>query len=625
MTDLKQLIMEKLAEIGEEGNKALFEKAFKFLADNQFFGAVWKENEGSLLIPPKDAKGLAGRLGLFMEHQDKTKEEKLHFLKADLEERFPITMGRLSLLHSRAKGPLAEEIYPFYDFLAAHLEIEVHLMGNKELERFAEKMDGSTTKTAVEELAFFTGWMKSRYQTAYSMEIKVKKRTDNRATEAYDLATICKLYFFHFNEEYTQMIGLYEKACDDPRYADTILYVSVHLLCSLRDPDIKLLPLPEVDSPSDILCRIREGSLSEEEATRALRSVMNSLGCIAPVPNKTQDAADVPEVYLFVPTSLRAHFGKLFLICAAHVQISGRPFLSRKVSSYWDLLDLVGPEMAEPFRERDISPTAFSKSFMQGIALLAGQKGEGNALQRAMLGYQLASRARSHKQGYGSFAEATAAYLKDNALTGLGPSMIACELFERGVLSSIPSMLLSLVFPGEFEDLAFSQQTRLIQELGMDALQVERVMESFQKARARAEDTVREVLGLPGEERKEGIKSILHNMAAGMAPGKDGGIFCFMTALDRPCPFPRKKHCLGCRFRIDTRATLFQLGAEYKRLSRLHKEAQTPGEKLKYRLLLSQYLLPAIENALAAATEEYDQELAEYFEMAIGEAAHLGR
>ncbi len=626
--EVKTLINDALASSSNAGKKGLFAKAFRFLADNRFFGSPWTGSGGSILIPEDEADGLRQRLIVFLSCQDKEEEEKLLFLKGYLEEQFPETMARLATLQGKVKGPLADDPYELYDFMAAHLQKEIPLMNNQELDCFAREMDASVTKKTMEEFALFTGWMKLRpepgHPVSYTIDIQVKKRTSSCATQAYDLTIICSLYYFCFCEEFILQTDVYRKACNDPRYSDTFLYECTHLLCALRDPDIDALPFPLISKPADVLDRIRTGALTDKEAVEALRSVMDHLGCIAPVPNKTHDTAVAPEIYLFVPISLEPHMGRLFLICAAHHFLSGKPFLSQRVTDYWGLVDLFGDEMAEPFRERDMSSTAFSRSFLQGLAVLAAQEGEGSALQRAMLGYQLASRARSHVGGYGTFSETTAVYLQDNALTGLGPAMIARELFERGVLSSIPSMLLSLVSQGTYETLTFTQQTKMIQELGLDALEVEHVMELFRKAQAEAENTICTWLGTPDQDRQEAICSLLRRVAVGMAPSKDDASFCFMIALNRPCPFAERKHCLGCTFCIPTRAVLFQLGGELKRISRLRKEAAASGEhgeELKYRLILEQYLVPTIANMLSAGIKVLGEEAGKYISAVIHEAA----
>lgn len=621
--EIQKLISEEISQAGHTRPR-LFEDCSRFLSDNLFFGAPWENRSGTLTVPVLYERDLRRRLALYLVGDGKTRQEKLILLKEELAQRLPATMNHLAEFQKTCTGPLTEDIYPLYDFMAAYLTKEVNLMTNSELNSFATMLDASASKKAVESFAFFTAWLKHTQVTVYTVEIRVKKRADSSATDAMDMNTICQMFFFYFNESVITEKSMLVKACLERRYADTLLYICIHLLCSLRDTDIERLPRPQVSSPKDILASIQKGTLTDEEAVEAIRSIMDHLYRINPVPNKTSDSEMVDSLYLFIPPSVEAYMGKLFLICEAHLLASETEedvFLSARATGYWDLLEMMGPEAAEPFLERDICPTAFSKSFMQGLALMATQEGEGSSLERAMLAYQMAARARSHKGGFGSFAETTTIYLRDNSLTGLNASMIACELFERGILSNIPSMLLSLVSQGTFETIPFTQQTKLIQGLGLDAIEVEQVMQTFMEARARSMAVIQDVLGKPDKERQSEIRKYLHNLAAGVASGKEEGTLCFMTALNKPCPYPCLTGCLSCRYRIDTRTTLSQLGGEYKRAKRLMEDASCQGEQLKYNLILNQYLVPAIADALSAADQEFGSKGMDFMEMVINESA----
>lgn len=624
--DVSSLIKDRMEAAGLPDDRGLFIKAFMFLADNSFFGHGWEYVDGALMVCNDKEDDIAKRLDRFLQHIDEPWEQKLQFLKEDLAERFPVTMERLALLQEKAHGQFAKDCFPFLDYMAANLKTELHLMSSQELRDLAEAMDREAPKEAVDELAFLASWMKQKYEVSYTVEIRPVKRARSTAGEAYSLPLICRLYHTFFNEDSIKEKEMILHACEDAAYADTFLFFSIHLVCSLRNPEIDRLPCLYIADPEKALRSIRDGSFTDAMAVEALHSIMDHLGQIAPVPNKTRKASGVPSVYLYIPQSLEAHFGRLFVICSAHRLIDRRTddgFLSMRRTSYWQIRKLMGEEVAAPFLERDPSPTAFSKSFMQGLALLAGTEGEKSGPERLMLGYLLAARARSHKGGYGSFSASTATYLKDNALTGLGPSMVARELFERGIMSFIPSMLLSVITQGGFDRLSFPQQTRLIQELGLDALEVEKAMDLFLEAREKAKETAAGILRLSKEERPEGICRILHSLAIGIAPGKDPGALCFIEAMDRPCPFPSCRTCLTCRYRIDTRATLFHIGGEYKRLLRLKGSAVSDGEKLKYRLILEQYLLPAVSDVLSQTAAVIDAETGDLVGTIILEASGL--
>ena len=96
-------------------------------------------------------------------------------------------------------------------------------------------------------------------------------------------------------------------------------------------------------------------------------------------------------------------------------------------------------------------------------------------------GYMLAALARSHKGTYGEFAEHTSTYLNDAKMSGYTPEFVAKELFERGVLSVIPSMLLKMVAGDEYKKLSVKGQTKMIQALNMSPLEVESTLSAMHK------------------------------------------------------------------------------------------------------------------------------------------------
>lgn len=52
--------------------------------------------------------------------------------------------------------------------------------------------------------------------------------------------------------------------------------------------------------------------------------------------------------------------------------------------------------------------------------------------------------------------------------------MVARELFERGVLSMIPSMILTIVTRGKYKELSPSQQTQMIKQLDLTPNEIEK-------------------------------------------------------------------------------------------------------------------------------------------------------
>ena len=139
----------------------------------------------------------------------------------------------------------------------------------------------------------------------------------------------------------------------------------------------------------------------------------------------------------------------------------------------------------------------------------------------------LASMARSHKGGPAGFAETTAAYLKDFGLGIISPEQTARELFDRGILSCLPSMLLDLVTDGAYKRLDFSQQADMLGSLGLSPLDVENTMRLMLQARHRSQAALKEALSVyDPHERPAAVAKALSRIAGYHAPGKQPDILC---------------------------------------------------------------------------------------------------
>ena len=165
----------------------------------------------------------------------------------------------------------------------------------------------------------------------------------------------------------------------------------------------------------------------------------------------------------------------MFAIAEAHFQLSGegseKPLI-RMINRYEQINRYMGEEIGNLFLESDFRSKAANKSYMQMIYILTDDILGVNDEFRVK-GYMLAALARSHKGSYGDFAKTTSIYLKDAKMSGYTPEFVAKELFERGVLSVIPSMLLKMVAGEEYQKLSVESQTEMIKELNMSPMEIE--------------------------------------------------------------------------------------------------------------------------------------------------------
>ena len=465
-------------------------------------------------------------------------------------------------------------------------------------------------------LTFFLAWLRSNYKTRYYKDYIMHSRyTMKIQSQAYSLDEFLELMYFLLNEDYILDNDMYHKAAESKDYTDTWLYLCMHFICSLRLTDLQRIYHPDLMyPPATVLEMIKDGTFSDNDARLILLSITTRMSVLPFTPNKTSGTSGIGSVQIVFPDSCEVHYGKLFALAEAHRQLAGQqdtPII-RKVSTYKEISRYMGDEIGNLFLASDFRSRSATKSYLQAIYMCAEEMTDDEGLGIPnMKGYLLAARARSHKGSYGEFAATTFEYLKDASLSGLTPELIAFELLERGVLSFIPDMLLKMVSGDKYKRLSVSNQTKAIQALDLTPANVESIVTVVERSQKQAEKVVRELVSTDDD-----ILGILHRIGSGSAFSKQPECLCLFTALSRTCPHPEKRQCVGCKYEISTKSTLYLLIAELNRMSTLHKQATTTMEKNKYKTLSTTVLLPKMDEMLCAIQEHYgDVVAAQYHKM----------
>ncbi|MDO4615206.1 MAG: hypothetical protein Q4B15_06205 [Lachnospiraceae bacterium] len=203
-------------------------------------------------------------------------------------------------------------------------------------------------------------------------------------------------------------------------------------------------------------------------------------------------------------------------------------------------------------------------------------------------------------------------------MNGYTPEFVARELFERGVLSAIPSMLLKMITGGEYQALEAHDQTTMIQSLNLSPSEIERSITIMNKNMKRSLELVK---SLRSSSHKD-LLLLLHRIGCGDAVSKTEGCMCLMTALGRECPFPGQTNCPACEYEISTKTTMFLMVQEVKRLKREHQSTKSPFLKNKYAVMARDIVLPAITGMLVSAEEVYGKESMKALELIVQEATH---
>lgn len=611
MKDLKEYIDEMMKE-ATVAEKADPELIVSFLDDNDWFGNPPSLEDGKVLLTEQQIACYNAPLLFFLQHEG-TSDVLLGMLK----EKFPETHGFLTKFFAD-ENVIENTRFSISDFLLYHLEKELCRYNNKAATLLVKAAAEELTKYNGDMLTFFLAWLRTETKTAYSMDFIMEKRyTLDDKNGAYEFDEYIELAYYLFHKDYVEENEMYALAAESKNYIDTWLYLSLHFICSLRYTDLVRIYHPDLPyEPEEVLRKIKEGEFGNDEARAVLLSLTTRMCMLPFTPNKTSDKSGISFVKFLIPDSCEVHFGRLFAIAEAHWRIANDKTapLIRRVTRYEDITRYMGEEIGSLFLERDFSGRSANKSYLQLIYAHAddilGEDGP------RMKGYILAALARSHKGSYEEFAATTWEYIKDAKLSGLTPEFVVFELLERGVLSNVSSMLLKLITNKEYNDLSVKNQTALVKALGLTPFEIEHTTAVVQAGQDVAKNVVSEVLQSPNVS----VLEALHNIGNGDAYAKQPECLCLRTAMHKSCIDVERRQCIGCKYEISTKSTLYLLVAEYTRLSDLYNKAVDPLEKSKNKKIFEQIIMPKLGETLKNLKENYGDEVYHEYEQMIGKA-----
>lgn len=615
VVDLKSYLEKILIELGVDTLKNR-EKVSGFLLDNDWFGV--SINLENYTTTDEDAKVLKNHIKDYFMTPPGVESMGAIFAK-----KFPSTSDLFIQFSKEQKLTKTNRFY-LLDFLAYYLTKDLFLYSNAEVEKLVEVATEVLTKYLGDNLIQFIKWLLDKGVTRYRVSFEMTKRYTIESTNgAYELDEYLQLMYYLFNEEYITRNNMYSKAADSKNYADAWLYLALHFICALRTTDLMRLGHPKLNrKPKEVLEAVASGSWSSSEARRTLLSITTRLTYLNITPNKTSRASNVTQLKFQVPESCQVLIGTLLAICEAHYQISS-PYSSktssaliRRISTYEQISNYMGDEIGNLFLERNFSSRSANKSYLQSVAMLADdileEKSELN-----IKGYLLAALARSHKGDFNEFAQTTTTYLKDAQLGQLKPEMVAKELFERGVLSMIPSMLLTIVTRGKYKELSPNQQTQMIKSLDLTPAEIEKTLELSIRADLRSQQALKTLI--ENNVGADQLLTVCHRIGNGEAFSKQGESMCLLSALGKLCPYDDRQHCVGCQFELQTKSTLLLLIGEFNRLNKQYSKLKNDLERGKVRAILEKQIKPCLTEMLQALSEQYGEDVLSDYEDIIKE------
>lgn len=613
VVDLKNYLERILVELGAATIKHR-EKVSGFLLDNEWFGV--SINLDDYTISEKDAEVLKNHIKDYL-----TTPPGIKSMEGIFSKKFPSTS---ELFVQFAEEEKLSETNRFYllDFLAYYLTKDLFLYSDAEVETLVEVATEVLTKSQGNILIQFIKWLLNKGVTRYRVSFEMTKRyTIESANGAYELDEYLELMYYLFNENYIIKNDMLCKAANSKNYADTWLYLGLHFICALRSTDLERLGHPKLTrEPLEVLEAVVDGTWSSSEARRTLLSITTRLTYLNLTPNKTKNASNVAQLKFHVPESCQVLIGTLLAICEAHFQLqipyNAENPLIRQIKTYEKITSYMGEEIGNLFLERNFSSRSANKSYLQSVAMLADDVLEEKS-ELNIKGYFLAALARSHKGDFNEFAQTTTTYLKDAQLGQLKPEMVAKELFERGVLSMIPSMLLTIVTRGKYKKLSPSQQTQMIKSLDLTPIEIEKTLELSIRADSRSQQALKTLV--ENNVDPEQLLTICHRIGNGEAFSKQGESMCLLSALGKLCPYDDRQHCVGCQYELQTKSTLLLLIGEFNRLNKQYQKLKNELERGKVRAILEQQIKPCLTEMLQALSEQYGEAVLSDYEDIIKE------
>jgi hypothetical protein len=482
------------------------------------------------------------------------------------------------------------------DYLCDRLQCEITETSEDELEDLATSMDKDLPLCSARMFAEYLMFLRKHSNMKNGWTYHFGKRHEPENTEAYPAVDFLKMAYTVFNEEAWEKERLLEKALLSEKYANLWLFVSLHFICGWRGTDMIRFPMPRLPFEGAKVREFLAGGLFD--TGKVIDDLEFRLRYMPMKPNKTEAYKDVPELKFFVPESLRKPMGVILSAAASwHADVPFGGMFIGKAGNVSETNEFFGEDFIAACGNRGFSSRRANKAYLQGIELAAE-----NASGRPK-GYILAALARSHKGGFGTLPQTTEIYLRDANFSGYSPKFIAKEMFERGVFSFIPVLMMEIYAHELYTKLPVSAQTSLIMNIGVAASGLEGMAKATEASLVKARSAIAEIMKRP-EDIRGTTADILQNIASGNAPGRQEGCLCLMTASGFTCADPDRSCCIGCGYEIYTKTIMRCLTAEYKRLVERKKSADEK-EAIRCSKILKAAVMPAIAEMIASMKQLY--------------------
>lgn len=572
-----------------------------FLSNNNFFEIgtldVDVSDVNEILIDIKEAERIKPNVELWLRSYGVSDKEKLMLLIERMGVLFPKT-GKIFEEFINSGKKRVSTAWKLADCLCFCLKKELVKMSSSELENLADLINRYLPLNAAKMFTDFLIYSREHGGLSNGLVFSFNSRYDAEPKGAYTTQDFLKMAYIIFNENSWNEKDLLKKALCSEVNANLWLFTAMHFICGWRGTDIVRLPIPALSFGLSDMKMMIESDMYDVEPV--LKELEYRLRYVPLIPKKTDRFENVPELKLFVPESLRKPFGIILSIAALHHKElkSGEQFVKRDTDRN-HILRFFGEEFLRLCGNTGFNSRRANKSYLQGIEMIAdSSKGKAK-------GYMLAALARSHKGSFGTLPDVTEIYLKDAKFSGYKPEFIAKEMFERGVFSFIPSLMMEMYSEEVYMKLPISIQTQFLTEIGIKASGLENLTKSVENSMIKARTAIATIMKHP-EDIRSNVADILQNIASGNAPGKQDGFLCLMIAAGFSCMNSDRNSCIGCGYEIYTKTILHCLSKEYARLLSVKKNADS-DEAVRCGKILKEAVMPAIVEMFVSIKKLYPE------------------
>ena len=562
-----------------------------FMDMNDWFGLTPEFRNKDVFI--SSVEPFRERLKLWLRAYKRTGEEKIDLMLEAYHEIFPDTCDRISSFMMDESIKRQPAAYKMTDFILASLTKEIAFYTQDEIDALIEE---GNKEMEIVVMKLFCSFMNYEYNGSRLSNWNYRfasRQLVKQDRGAYSLDEYAAMACAAFDTDYWKEHDLIRKACGRRRYADLWLYTAMHFMGAVRKSDFKRLPVPSLPyKGEDLRNRICDGFFSDDEARSVTEEFIFRLGMKPKNPHKSRRYSGIGSLKIQIPESIKVPLGIIMSISLSFRE-DGEPFVGTE-SDPLDVKEFFGEDFSKKVTGKIHSRRA-NKSYMQGIAA------EGDDEVGRPKGYMLASLARSHKCSLGGLSDVTDVYLQDASFTGYTPEFILMEMFERGIFGFIPALLLEMYSGKDFRRIGVAAQTKLIKQIGLNALQLEEITETVTDSFYKAGEVVETAMN--GMDRQN-IGMVMQRIAAGAAPAKSDRFLCLMTAADHGCVEPSRSGCMGCRYEIYTKSSVQILIREYRALcTRLESAEGT--ERDRVRKLLKNGVIPCLSEVISSIEMMY--------------------